>query len=562
MAAGLVLPGGVRVDDPALPRTPPAHPATLPTRVTATRLSGDEIVVPVIQTIILEDAMGSTTRPETGPFPPGVVVRVSGVRPSAAMIRELEGYLGRAASLGDLGRITARLVEDLSAQDRPVVDVLVPEQDVTEGVIRFQVIEGRLGRVRFEGSDDRTATRLERNVRLAPSSPIRSSAVLDELSWIQRYPFRRASAVFEPGSEPGTTDLVLMLEESVPFRPFAGYENTGTKATGVDRMIAGFHLGNVAGMDDVLSVQSSVACDPSEFHAHGLTYSVPMPWRAIVSVGGSFARSRPDLQDFQNTGESWQSFARYAMPLPGSPGIQHSAFLGAEFKRSNNNLLFGGTEVFDSRTEVLQFQAGYEWALRDSAGVTSARANLVWSPGGLTARNEDDDFGLARPGARSDYVYATFRGERVQELGSFQASTRLSGQISSGRLLASEQFGLGGIDTVRGFDERIVNGDAGAAVSLEVRSPAFQPMKWLGKGHDDEELRFFVFADMGYVFNRGGGGEESSDAHMVGAGPGLRYRLGDTVFLEYAYGWNLLDRGIEDAGDGRHHLRVFVQLTW
>src|SRR6267142_858329 len=49
--------------------------------------------------------------------------------------------------------------------------------------------------------------------------------------------------------------------------------------------------------------------------------------------------------------------------------------------------------------------------------------------------------------------------------------TRAGGKYSDSKLVATEVFSLGGYDTVRGYDERVVSGDHGWLLVNELRTP-------------------------------------------------------------------------------------------
>lgn len=53
-------------------------------------------------------------------------------------------------------------------------------------------------------------------------------------------------------------------------------------------------------------------------------------------------------------------------------------------------------------------------------------------------------------------------------------AVRSQGQIASRNLLSSEQLGLGGLYTVRGYDERILNTDNGLFLSGELALSSIQ----------------------------------------------------------------------------------------
>ncbi|HSV46537.1 MAG TPA: ShlB/FhaC/HecB family hemolysin secretion/activation protein, partial [Ramlibacter sp.] len=90
-------------------------------------------------------------------------------------------------------------------------------------------------------------------------------------------------------------------------------------------------------------------------------------------------------------------------------------------------------------------------------------------------------------------------------------------QYSPDVLIAGEQFGLGGLGSVRGTRiERPISGDKGLSATVEVNTPEVTA-----------GLRLLGFVDAGWLGNNtpNGGAKPASD-HLASAGLGLRYSSG------------------------------------
>ena len=112
--------------------------------------------------------------------------------------------------------------------------------------------------------------------------------------------------------------------------------------------------------------------------------------------------------------------------------------------------------------EVVQFRADYRATRQFDNGALELQASLVGGPGGLSGRNDDEDFAQFRVGADASYLYGRAKATWVRRLPK-EWTLRATGQvqIASGALLPTEQFGLGGHATVRGIDERDFLADHG-----------------------------------------------------------------------------------------------------
>ncbi|NUN93766.1 MAG: ShlB/FhaC/HecB family hemolysin secretion/activation protein [Verrucomicrobiae bacterium] len=469
-------------------------------------------------------------------------------------------YLGRPVSRATLNAMVREVIRHYRRCDRPVVDVIVPEQDITNGVVQFVVIEGRVGAVRVEENRWFSSKRIAEQVRLRPGDPISQRALEGDVDWLNANPFRTVDAVFTPGQERGRTDVVIKAKDRFPARFYTGYEDTGNDLTGDERWLAGFNWGDAFGLDQQLNYQFTTASDFKKLVGHSGSWIIPLPWRHRLTFFGSRADTRGDVAPPLNIeGFSWQASARYAAPLPAPGWLKHELSAGFDFKQSNNNLEFGGAQVFGTTTDVDQFVFDYTATARDAYGTTSLSGQFVYSPGGWTSRNDDRHFALARNNALAEYRYGKVGIERVTRLPwDFSWMAKGSLQVAHRNLLASEQIGVGGSGSVRGYDEREANGDEGYLVSTEIRTPPVSLGALVGLEKAVDQLQFLGFFDYGVAENRILLPGEDPHVQLAGTGPGLRYTISPWLSVRFDYGWQLYDTGLNPRYNSRGHLGVII----
>lgn len=471
-------------------------------------------------------------------------------------------YLGRPLHLADLERLVQETVAHCREHDRPVVDVLVPEQDVTSGAVQVVVLEARLGRVTTSDNRWFENDSILGAMRLSPGDKVSASTLEEDLAWLNRNPFRQVDAVFVQGAEPGTTDVQLEVKERYPLRPYVAYNNSGNPAIGEHMVSAGLNWGNVFDTDHRAGYQYERTGRNDGLAAHRLSYTAPLPWRHELSLSASHVETDSELLDvFGLSGRSTSFSARYSLPVraPAIAGFSHQVQAGVDFRRTNNNLEFFGTQVFDDSSDIIQLAAEYSGRLPDRAGLNRWYASLVASPGGLSGRNEDERFEAMRPGATSDYIYGGVGYERLHRLpGDFTLSAKVDLQWSDSRLLASEQFGAGGPRSVRGFESRVVSGDSGLFVSNEVRTPAYA-LPFTGD-FDAGDVQLLAFLEYGRVETRSPLAGEAQDEELSSAGIGLRYTFSNHVSLEADYGWQISGRDLDPGQDGKAHLNLLLSF--
>jgi hemolysin activation/secretion protein len=113
---------------------------------------------------------------------------------------------------------------------------------------------------------------------------------------------------------------------------------------------------------------------------------------------------------------------------------------------------------------------------------------------------------------------------------------KLESQLADRSLLAIEQLGIGGQDSVRGYRQDLLLVDNGIIASAEVRLPIFSPPA------SQRVLQLVPFLDVGWGWNRSTTSNDPNRNFIAGSGLGLRYQ--DSNFstkLDYGIPLNSID---------------------
>lgn len=232
----------------------------------------------------------------------------------------------------------------------------------------------------------------------------------------------------------------------------------------------------------------------------------------------------------------------------------HELTLGFDFKNTNNNLVFGGTHIFDTSLDVSQFVLSYSGAIPYQFGRAAFEASLIASPGNMTSNNQAANFTAARTGADPEYLYTLLRFNHTAPLPKgFTLSNQFTLQLASGPLAGTEQLGFGGSDSVRGYPERGVNGDQGFIMNHELRTPALHPGRAARVKKVEDALQFLAFCDYGIAKTDEPVANQQSSVTLSSIGLGARYSINPYLSFRADYGWQLLDLD-SDSGSGRFHI--------
>jgi hemolysin activation/secretion protein len=522
----------------------------------------DEVVLSSVQALVFWPTPQSVNR---GPLrATGIVLKDVKV-PSETSFRSLVSpYLGRPLTRGKLSDLVTSIILYYRDHDHPVVDVIVPAQDITHGVLQLVLLEGKVGQVVVRGNRWFSSSEIADGVHLQPGDSISASALREDIDNLNQNPFRTTDVVYTPGEKIGDTNLVLQTKDRFPLRVYAGYEDSGDRETGFDRYLAGFNYGDLFGLGQQLNYQYTTSGNGDSLRAHAGSYLVPLPWGHTLTFFGSYVDTKgqiPPVIGLQ--GRSYQVSGRYTVPLPsfqiGRVNLREDVSAGFDYKYNKNSLEFGNAPAAGTLYAVDQFVLTYEMTLVDPFGQTTANEQLYISPGHWSGANNDAAFAGAHTGAVSDYVYNTLVLERLTKLPADWALVlRGTLQTSNANLAPSEQLGLGGYDSVRGYDEREVNTDDGYIFTTELRTPSLSLGAIFHHPEIRDQLQFLGFWDYGAGSNHAPLPGEPREIPLSSLGVGVRYAINTYLSVRYDYGFQLLRTGFDNDHGSRSDLGLVL----
>ncbi|MBV9522950.1 MAG: ShlB/FhaC/HecB family hemolysin secretion/activation protein [Alphaproteobacteria bacterium] len=537
------------------PHTEPAPPLPSIAPAPPPHSTDQRQILPELKGLVFVDGLNGVQR--GGITPQTALATDLPLLQDPGFLASVQPYLGQPLTFAKLDEITRAVIEQYRKNDRPLVDVIVPEQDIDNGIVQVAVTEFHVGAVRVEGNKWFSDDVLKRAVRVKPGEKVVGSELLTDIASLNDNPFRRVDLIYQRSAEIGASDIVLHTTDRLPLRVYTGFEDTGSRTLGINHVFAGFNWGNVFGLDHQFSYQVTASDDllfgnppnpdrpdKPRFLAHSASYVIPLPWHDRLTFFGAYAESVPRLIAANSTGISEQGSFRYGIPFARSETEFHEIQLGYDFKQSNNNFEFGGQQISASSADIHQVALEYSGRIADDAGSTEFTGNLYASPGNLTHANSDAAFqlgGAGRAGASANYIYGQLGAERLTNLPyALSWSVRGLVQRSSASLLASEQFGLGGARTVRGYDQYQVEGDNGWLLVNELRSPVFRLFSDAATGGLPDRFQLFGFIDLGHVASRTPQpSQQPLHATLSSIGLGLTYGIDRYLDIRLDYGWQL-----------------------
>jgi len=474
------------------------------------------------------------------------LVRAIEFGPSELLSREeLEGlaapYRGRSVSLAEL----RALVESINALYRGkgivTAQAILPPQDVSDGIVRIRLIEGRVGKVSVRGNATTDAGYVAARIRQGPGDLVRLPELERDLKRFNRTNDVQARAQLEPGAEVGQTDIVLLLEEPPLHELRAFTDNSGSVQTGEVRAGVSYRNRSLHGLRDDLTLSTA--------HADGqASYSVA--WGVPVSTLGTRLNAayyddathikHGPLAVLDLKGKASATVLSLRHPLRIDDASQVDAILGAKQRRTLNRF----DAVVLQKTRTRDASLGLEGQFADPSGY------WLGSITGLVVDSEQ----LNLPERSFRVVRGTLRRSHNLPQGLAVVASYNWQNTGDDLLPAGEQFLIGGEGSVRGYAPGVLSGDRGYVLSLELHHPI--PT---GNGEGPAlKASGFIFSDYGVVrpFRPPSDPREGRES-LSSIGWGVSVQAGPRLSLRATLGFPMHDRPEEPR-----NARVHVQLSW
>jgi hemolysin activation/secretion protein len=440
--------------------------------------------------------------------------------PADQLITAYQPYLGKKVSQADLVAIAGAISDLYRAAGFHLSRAIVPPQDIRDGHLRLQVIEGSITEVALKGEDvERFGLRPVLDPVVA-EQPSRLATLERQLLLINGRPGVRIAdtALEEIGGATGRFRLVVYLKTWRVYTSF-GLDNLGSSTVGPWQTYATGAFNSYLLPGDTLALNlSTTPGDPRELAFGRLSYDVPVGTDGM-RVGGSalYSEVRPgDFRRLYNDNTRTESYEVHGSVVPlQSQASTLTLTAAAGFSNVSESDVLG--PFYNDHIRTVSLTSDYR--LQDNFGGNNY-FTLMWRQGLdiLGASHKGDDF-LSRDGASGNFSVIDFWFTRYQTL-SDAWSVKMSGagQIASRPLFTSQQFYLGGAAFGRGYGSAEISGDNGVAGSLELRFDQKLSFQYL------TGYQLYGFIDAGAAWNDGY--SYADGLSLTSAGGGVRFFLG------------------------------------
>jgi hemolysin activation/secretion protein len=470
---------------------------------------------------------------------------------------------GTNVTINDILAAASELQEEYRARGYPTVVVSLPQQKLTNEMVKIRVFEGRLSAINVAGNRYFSSNNVMRSLPSLHTNVILSGPLLQsELDRANANQDRQIYAEMQPGNAPDTTELMLRVKDRLPLHGKVDFNNQSSPGTPELRVNTSASYNNLWQLDHSLGVQYSFS--PTEFKTgdnwafydrpavanYSGFYRLPLGNFAaventIANSAGTFGYSeatrrfnlppstgRPELNVYgsrstidtgvdtlsqevifnvpgvrQVTRKDVQQDLtinealgfRLSLPLPEIAKWRSTFSGGLDYKKysltSNKTNLFSFTEITlnpdgtpnppivstvaspvpttQRATDYLPLTVRWDGTRPDKFGSTTL--SLSYSPNlGSKFFFGSSKFSTVAGSLNANGYYHILNPSLTRDqviYKDWRLGVRLDGQWANQPLISNEQFGIGGINGVRGYREGEIFGDTGWRVTSEVKTP-------------------------------------------------------------------------------------------
>lgn len=422
-----------------------------------------------------------------------------------------------------MGKLTALYLSKGYAAAR----FYLPEQDLKTGVLKLRVEEGKLSQLQLTERAKGTLS-LKTAIIGAKGEVLNLRDLEQALDQINRLQSNNAAMNIYPGERQGESIVIFDNQPSKRWNGYFSYDNKGQDATGRNQVALGLGLDNPFGLNDLLNISynRSLPFKPNreDSFSGSLFYTVPLGYQTLsLSASRSEYDStlRTAFNQLHSSGETNTYTGRLDSLMYRGLNSQLRANIGLTHKDTAAFLEDIKLEVSSRKLSVLD--AGLSYSDLLLAGVVNVNAGYSR---GLKAFNAlEDASGLPAEMPKAQFeklTYGLSYFKPFQAWGqNFSFSSNFSGQYALDALYGSEQYSIGSLYSVRGFNQSTLSGDNGYSFKNDLN---------LNKVYSMSGSRLIARHYLGFDYGKVDNKENSSSVgELAGVSLGSAFNIGNVA---------------------------------
>lgn len=424
----------------------------------------------------------------------------------------------------------------------------IPSQELTDGVVKVNVIEGSLAAIEIEGLSSLKKSYITSRLPTL-DKPLNISDLTNSLTKLNSNPLIDS---IDPKLEQlslGKSILRIKIKETKPLTTKFSLSNNYSSSIGRlgGTASASYHA---LGYGDLLSIDLAKTAGLTRY---GANYVIPFN-KYDGTLGLSYVSAKSEIiedpvsaLDIQSDYEAFELTLRHPFGTSRSSELAFEAALelidSETFVRDDFSFAFvDGLENGQSRITALRLtQDFFSLSEKNSIAIRS-KFNI-----GL------DVFDATETSLGRDALFWSWQGQTqwLRKFHNFSITSTLNVQLTPDKLLPLEQFTLGGRGSVKGYRQNLNIGDNGVTANVELQIPIAQVSQ--------SRVAIIPFVDSGAIWNNSSEMLESNT--LFSTGLGISYELKDILELRLDYAIPLIEVDAPEDFSTEQEFSFFLLFT-
>lgn len=400
-------------------------------------------------------------------------VSITGNRAFASdtLLALVNDLAGETRTLAELQAGAAKITAYYRERGYFLARAYLPQQDVSDGIVTIDVLEGRLGKVDLTNNAHTADFVVKRPFRsLAPDQMLTADALETPLLRLSDIPGIAVNTTLVPGEEVGTSDLKVDVEQGPWVNGTVELDNYGNESIGEYRLGASVQVNSPFAIGDRFDVRALGSDEEQVFFR--AQYQAPVgPWATELGIaysdmeytlGGNF-------EELDATGNAKITTVFAEQSLIRTRNHNLNVQLQYDSKDLEDKIAAFGSNS-DKESELYTLTVAGDWRDQFLGGGVTQWA-LAYTRGELTINSYlDQVIDSVTAQTAGDFERWTPSIMRLQNLGgNWSLHGQVHGQFADKNLDSSEKISLGGAYGVRGYAQGEATGDEGYIANLELR---------------------------------------------------------------------------------------------
>lgn len=401
-------------------------------------------------------------------------------------------YIGKSVTLQNLYEIVEKINALYQEKGFLTCRAFLPPQTIHAGEVQIRLVEGKTANVTISGNNHTRESFIRNSFDLKPGEITNTKKLNRKLQHFNGTSDVQARLLMKAGQNFGETDYEIVIYEPDNQTFMLYTDNAGYETSGKYRFGMFYNYRSLTGHRDSLHANYLMS---NGTKAWDFGYSFPIGHHGMKFDIGYSANTtevkKGELASLGVKGKAHSISAALRIPFYVNQFARYET--GLQFIRQNSK-----TDLGTKLDERVRWVDDKITRFTPYISLIHYGNNQLFYHRHSVAFSRRDDVSNTRNTAAiykfdSFYQYRANHGQTI--------NFRFDGQITSKKLLgSSDRYYIGGVNSVRGYEESFMGGEKGLSGSLEYQIPITE----------DRRLKIFPFFDFGYV-----SGESVVDEKML-----------------------------------------------